>query len=124
MALLAELQRCLAQWCGSPEQVFLAGHSAGGHLAALAACPATARWVCAQGKKTGLVISHIVRLPTPLPYRGIQGIHYLPADVPPAATLFDSPDVQELLTPAEVAMFTALHASHDWSRKRKRRPST
>ena len=94
------------------------------HLAALAACPATARWVCAQGKKTGLVISHIVRLPTPLAYRGIQGIHYLPADVPPAATLFDSPDVQELLTPAEVAAFAALHASHDWSRKRKRRPST
>ena len=37
MALLAELQRCLAQWGGSPEPVFLAGHSAGGHLAALAA---------------------------------------------------------------------------------------
>lgn len=37
IALLAELQRSLAGWGGSPEQVFLAGHSAGGHLAALAA---------------------------------------------------------------------------------------
>ena len=37
LALLAELQRCLPQWGGAPDQVYLAGHSAGGHLAALAA---------------------------------------------------------------------------------------
>jgi hypothetical protein len=95
-------------------------YSCAEHLAALADCASTARWVSAQGKKCGLVISHIVRLPTPLPYRGVQGIHYLPADIPPAATLFDSLDVQELLTPAEVAPFAALHAGYDWSRKRKR----
>ena len=37
MALLAELQRSLPQWGGAPDQLYLAGHSAGGHLAALAA---------------------------------------------------------------------------------------
>ncbi len=37
MALLAALQQQLPEWGGAPDRVFLAGHSAGGHLAALAA---------------------------------------------------------------------------------------
>ncbi len=37
MALLADLQRRLPDWGGAPGQVYLAGHSAGGHLASLAA---------------------------------------------------------------------------------------
>lgn len=37
MAMLADLQRRLPEWGGAPDNVYLAGHSAGGHLAALAA---------------------------------------------------------------------------------------
>jgi acetyl esterase/lipase len=37
MVLLAQLQSTLPQWGGASDRVYLAGHSAGGHLAALAA---------------------------------------------------------------------------------------
>ncbi len=37
MTMLADLQSRLPTWGGAPDHVYLAGHSAGGHLAALAA---------------------------------------------------------------------------------------
>ena len=37
LALLAHLQAGLPQWGGSPKRVFLSGHSAGGHVAAMTA---------------------------------------------------------------------------------------
>jgi len=43
LLLLADLQQRLPQWGGAPNKVYLSGHSAGGHLAALTALRSAAR---------------------------------------------------------------------------------
>ncbi len=43
LLLLADLQQRLPQWGGAPGKVYLSGHSAGGHLAALTALRVAAR---------------------------------------------------------------------------------
>ena len=73
MALLVKLQRSLPQWGGAPDQVYLAGHSAGGHLAALATLRAAdrVRAGIADGMVRGcLPISGIMDLHEPAPVAG------------------------------------------------------
>ena len=55
------------------------------HVAAIQNCASTAPWFAPGGNRnTGLVISHVAALDTNLPYKGMQGLHYLPTDVPSA----------------------------------------
>ena len=73
MALLAELERYLPQWGGAPDQVYLAGHSAGGHLAALAALRVADReraGIGADMVRGCLPISGIMDLHEPHPAAG------------------------------------------------------
>jgi arylformamidase len=73
LALLAELERCLPQWGGAPDRVYLAGHSAGGHLAALAALRADERarkGIGASMVQGCLPISGIMDLHDPSPAAG------------------------------------------------------
>ena len=73
MVMLADLQRRLPQWGGAPDQVYLAGHSAGGHLAALAAVRLADR--AAAGLHPGMIrgclpISGIMDMHEPNPMAG------------------------------------------------------
>ncbi len=73
LSLLADLQLRAAQWGGATNQVYLSGHSAGGHLAALTALRPT---VCAgKGLRAGMIrgclpISGIMDLHDPAPAAG------------------------------------------------------
>jgi hypothetical protein len=91
------------------------------HVSALEECPATSPWFSPTGKRAGIVMSHVVRLPEPLPYKGMQGLHFLPADIQPATDYFsDQSRVQRLLDPEQEAHFARLHAASDWGQGRKR----
>ena len=73
MAMLADLQRRLPEWGGAPDHVYLAGHSAGGHLAALAAVRVADR--AAAGLRPQMIrgclpISGIMDLHEPNPVAG------------------------------------------------------
>lgn len=79
------------------------------HVRALMGCASTSPWFSPKGKSTSIVFSHCVLLKEPIPYRGRQGYHFLPSDVPPASSLFGDESVQRLLSPEDEAMFAALH---------------
>jgi len=73
LALLAHLQNTLPTWGGAPRRLLLAGHSAGGHIAALTALRrnAWARWGLAPDLIGGcLPISGIMDLHDPQPAPG------------------------------------------------------
>ncbi len=73
IGLLADLQRRLPQWGGAPDQVYLAGHSAGGHLASLAALRSADRAAARLHPdmvRGCLPISAIMDLHDPDPQRG------------------------------------------------------
>lgn len=74
LALLAWLQHEAPAWGGAPDRLLLAGHSAGGHLATLAALRSDAR--TAAG-----VPAHAVR--ACLPVSGIHDLHH--AEPPPGS---------------------------------------
>lgn len=91
------------------------------HVAALQNCPATSPWFSPTGKRAGIIMSHVVRLPEPLPYKGMQGLHYLPVGTKPATDYFvDQSKVQRLLDPEQEAHFANLHALANWNQGRKR----
>ena len=66
IALLADLQRRATDWGGAPDRLYLAGHSAGGQLAALAALRQADR--AAAGLPDGIVKGC-------LPISGIMDLH-------------------------------------------------
>ena len=66
LSLLADLQLRVAQWGGAADKVYLAGHSAGGHLAALTALRSAAR--AGKGLQDGMIRSC-------LPISGIMDLH-------------------------------------------------
>lgn len=66
IALLLDLQRRVAEWGGAPDRLYLAGHSAGGHLAALATLRSADR--AAAGLPDGIVKAC-------LPISGIMDLH-------------------------------------------------
>ncbi len=94
---------------GAAKIVAILDNSNPEHVMAMKKCGSTSPWFSPQGKTTSIVFSHCVRLKEPIPYRGRQGYHFLPSDVPPASSLFGDGSVQRLLSPEDEAMFSALH---------------
>ncbi len=73
LSLLADLQRRLPQWGGAADRVYLSGHSAGGHLAALTVLRMAER--AGAGLREGMIrgclpISGIMDLHDPAPQPG------------------------------------------------------
>jgi arylformamidase len=122
MALLAELQRCLAQWGGSPEQVFLAGHSAGGHLAALAALRVADRARAGIGEtlvRGCLPISGIMDLHDPDPAAGSLEERVYTTVLRGCDPVFDTVYSPLFWTAGNRVPFALTYGEHDSARVKK-----
>lgn len=93
------------------------------HLEVVQRFPQTRQWATPEGKKTGIVFSHMARLKQPFAYKAQQGIHFLPQDTQPAAAAFHDSEVVQVLDDDAIEAFTQLHqkALQDREASRKRR---
>ena len=122
MALLAELQRCLPQWGGAPDQVYLAGLSAGGHLAALAALRVANRaraGIGADMVRGCLPISGIMDLHDPHPAPGSLEERVYTTVLRGRDPVFDTVQSPLFWTAGNQVPFALTYGEHDSARVKK-----
>ena len=122
MALLAELERCLPQWGGAPDLVYLAGHSAGGHLAALAALRVADRERSGLGAnmvRGCLPISGIMDLHDPAPAAGSLEERVYTTVLRGRDPVFDTVHSPLFWTAGNRVPFALTYGEHDSARVKK-----